>query len=175
MGKTIHLYGFPSPVSAEAVKEFLELHTGKGTVYAIKVRQTKNGGPRAYAIVQFTAARYAEHIISLSNQRLWYGMSYLKARKMEQDMVPKPRMSLYRMDNLQLHFGCQISKEKFSTFWTKAGVYLNFGIGMRKLHFMLSHDEVEYKLELSYENIWQIELHFRRGQATKYLLIQVGL
>lgn len=173
MGKTIHLYGFPSPVSAEAVKEFLELHTGKGTVYAIKVRQTKNGGPRAYAIVQFTAARYAEHIISLSNQRLWYGMSYLKARKMEQDMVPKPRMSLYRMDNLQLHFGCQISKEKFSTFWTKAGVYLNFGIGMRKLHFMLSHDEVEYKLELSYENIWQIELHFRRGQATKYLLIQM--
>jgi RNA-dependent RNA polymerase len=33
---------------------------------------------------------------------------------------------------------------------------------------------VEYRLELSYENVWQIELHRPRNQTAKYLLIQVA-
>ncbi|KAK1554233.1 hypothetical protein Q3G72_009546 [Acer saccharum] len=40
-------------VTSEVVKEFLELYTSEGTVYAIKIRQAKanrGGVPKAYAI-----------------------------------------------------------------------------------------------------------------------------
>lgn len=175
MGKTLNVSGFPSNVTAEAVKGFLELYTGEGTVYAVKVRQPKNGVPRAYAIVQFTTVRYAERVISLANGRLLYGKSYLKARTVDLDIVPKPRSFLHTMEHITVHFGCQISKEKFSDLWKKTDVLVNFGLGMRKLHILLSHHQVEYKLDLWYENIWQIELHRPRGQTVKYLVFQVAL
>ncbi|GLT61946.1 hypothetical protein SLA2020_346160 [Shorea laevis] len=174
MGKTIQLNGFPSSVTADEVKVFVEKRTGAGTVYAIKVRQNKSGGKRAFAIIQFTTTREAEYIISLANQFLWYGRSYLKAWQMKLDIVPKPRTFLHSIENITMHFGCQTSKEKFLILWKAENVSVNFGIGMRKLHFSLSHNYVEYKLELSYENVWQIELHRPRGQTAKYLLIQVS-
>ncbi|XVE74536.1 hypothetical protein DITRI_Ditri12bG0024900 [Diplodiscus trichospermus] len=172
MGKTIQVSGFPSSVSAEEVKTFLESHTGKETVYALKIRQQKNGG-RKYAIVQFTKIRYAELIIERTRQRLFYGTSYLKAREMENDIVPKPRTFLHTMEHVKVHFGCQVSNEKFYVLWNAADVTVNFGTGMRKLQFLLSHRQLEYKLELFYENIWQIELHRSRYQTSKYLLIQL--
>jgi RNA-dependent RNA polymerase len=175
MGKTIQLYGFPSSVTAEEVRAYLEQRTGAGTVYAVKVRN-KNGGQRACAIIQFTTTSEAEYIIALANPRLWYGRSYLKARQLEHDIVPipRPRTSLHNIKDITLHFGCQISKKKFLILWKAVNVSVNFGIGMRKLHFSLSHNYVEYRLELSYENVWQIELHHPRNQTAKYLLIQVA-
>jgi RNA-dependent RNA polymerase len=173
MGKTIQLSGFPSSVTAAEVKAYLEQRTGAGTVYAIKVRNT-TGGPRAYAIIQFTTTSEAEYIISLANQRLYYGRSYLKARQMEHDIVPRPRTFLHNIENITLHFGCQISDEKFLILWKAENVSVKFGSGMRKLHFSLSHNYVDYRLELFYENVWQIELHRPRNQTAKYLLIQVA-
>lgn len=169
--KTIQLSGFPSNVSAQSVKVFLEQHTGEKSVYAIKIRQAKNG--RAFAVVQFTTLRQAESIISLANPRLWYGSSYLKAYEMELDIVPKPRTFSHSMEHITLHFGCQISKEKFSVLWRVLGVSVNFGPGLRKLYLHLSYHQVEYRLELSYENVWKIQLHRPRGQTAKFLLIQV--
>ena len=174
MGKTIQLSGFPSHVTAERVKEFLEGHTGEGTVYAIKLRPPKNGGSRSYAIVQFTTIRCAEIIVAKANQRLWYGTNYLKAREMEHDIVPKPRTFLHRLQNITLHFGCQISKEKFSSLWKATNVAVDFGIGLRRLNIYLTYRLVEYRLQLSYENIWQIELHRSRGPTSNCLLIQVS-
>ncbi|KDP38127.1 hypothetical protein JCGZ_04770 [Jatropha curcas] len=174
MGKTIQVYGFPSHVTVDEVKKFLESHSGEGTVFAMKIRETKNRGRRKYAIVQFQTARDAELIISLTNKRLRYGTSYLKARPLDNDIVPKPRTFLHSMDHITLHFGCQISKEKFSVLWTGTNVSVNFGFGMRKLQFFLSHGQMGYKLELSYENVWQMELHCPRGRSVKYLLIQVS-
>ncbi|GLT61940.1 hypothetical protein SLA2020_346100 [Shorea laevis] len=173
MGKTIQLNGFPSSVTVDEVKVFVERHTGAGTVYAIKVRQNKNGGKRAYAIIQFTTTREAEYIISLANQSLWYGRSYLKAWQAKLDIVPKPRTFLHSIENITMHFGCQTSKEKFLILWKAENVSVNFGTGMRKLHFSLSDNYVAYRLELSYENVWQIELHRPRGETAKYLLIQL--
>ncbi|KAL5763115.1 hypothetical protein ACOSP7_019379 [Xanthoceras sorbifolium] len=174
MGKTIQVYGFPSSVTAESVKRFLESYTGEGTTFAIKIRQSKanRGVPRAYAIVQFTANENAESILSRS---LRFGSSYLKAREMEHDIVPKPRTFMYTMEEITLYFGCQISNEKFSFFWKGRNVSVNFGFGMRRINFILSHQQVEYRLELAYENIWQIELHrpHGHGQRAKYLLIQL--
>lgn len=173
MGKTVHINGFPSHVTADAVKMFLEGHTGLGTVFAIKVRAPKKGGSRVYAIVQFTGATQAELIISLANQRLWYGSSYLKARAADVDIVPKPRTYMYTLENLTLCFGCQVSSEKFCVLWEGDVDVVTFGTGMRKMNFFTMHNFIEYRLELSYENIWQIQLHHPRHRSMKYLLIQV--
>ncbi|KAF9625254.1 hypothetical protein IFM89_020840 [Coptis chinensis] len=54
MGKTVKIHGFPTNVSAEKVKNFLEDCTGNGTVHALKVKQSQAvvRNPRAFAIVQ---------------------------------------------------------------------------------------------------------------------------
>ncbi|KAJ7954356.1 RNA-dependent RNA polymerase [Quillaja saponaria] len=173
MSKTIQLSGFPSDISAHQVQVFLEHFTGENTVYAIKIRQQKARAPKAYAIVQFTTLEDAAFFISLANKSLRYGESYLKAQRMKRDIVPKPRTYLHSLEHVTLYFGCQISKEKFAILWKGMNVIVNFGIGTRKLDFLVSHNNVKYKLELSYESIWQIELHRRQGQTAKYLLIQL--
>ena len=53
-----------------------------------------------------------------------------------------------------------------SVLWKKQDVVVNFGTGMRKMHFLFSHNNVQYKLELSYENIRKIELHRPRNETT---------
>lgn len=172
MGKTIQLHGFPSGESAEKIKVFLEQHTGQGSVFALKLRPAKRGG-RYYAIIQFQSTVQAELIISLAKTRLWYGKSYLNARPVDLDIVPKPRAFLHSLKNLELYFGCQVANDKFSILWRTADVSVDFGIGMRKLQFRLLYRHVVYRLQLSYENIWQIELHRPLGRTAKYLVIQV--
>ncbi|PSR88112.1 RNA-dependent RNA polymerase, partial [Actinidia chinensis var. chinensis] len=174
MGKTIQLSGFPHLVPGETVKEFLEKHTGRGTVEALEVREPKRTGSRAYAIVQFTTARYADYIVSLASGRFYYGTSYLKAYPKDFDLVQKPKAYAHDMESVTLHFGCQISKVKFSVLWEKEDVTVKFGFGLRKMYFFFSYLFVDYKLELSYENIWQLELHRPHGQTLKFLLIQVS-
>lgn len=171
MGKTIQLHGFPSGQTAENIKEFLEKHTGEGSVFALKLRQAKSGG-RFYAIIQFQSISQAEKITSLANTRLWYGRSYLNARPAH-DIVPKPRTFLHSLQDLVLHVGCQVAKDKFSVLWGAAEVSVDFGFGMRNLQFRLLYHQKVYRLQLSYENIWQIELHHQRGRSAKYLVIQV--
>ncbi|OWM90724.1 hypothetical protein CDL15_Pgr021029 [Punica granatum] len=172
MGKTVNLHGFPSSTSAQTVQGFLEQITGEGTVYAIKVRPAKSGS-RLYAIVQFMTAEDADRIIRLASPRLWYGKSYLTARKVEHDIVPKPRILSHSMEGVTLHFGCQISEQQFSTLWKVQNVSVDFGVGLRRFYFVLFYNRVEYKLDLSYENIWQIKLQRQRGRGTIYLLIQL--
>ncbi|KAL5553262.1 hypothetical protein UlMin_040663 [Ulmus minor] len=174
MGKTIQLYGFSSVESPEAVKEFLESYTGEGTVCAVEVGQHKLGS-RGNAKVQFTDAESAETILALAkdDQRLWYDDSYLKARNWYPDLLAEPRSFLCSMDEITLHFGAQISNDKFSSLWKRKNVTVKFGVGLRKLYFLFSYGFVEYKLELSYDNIWEIELHRSYGQRTQFLIIQL--
>ncbi|KAK6931652.1 RNA-dependent RNA polymerase, eukaryotic-type [Dillenia turbinata] len=170
MGKTIHVSGFPSTASAEAIKEFLEQYVGVGEVYALKVRLPKNGGKRPFAIVQFTSAKHCELIIS---KRLFYGSSYLKVQIAKTDIVPRPKISRYEIKNVTLHIGCQISKDTLSELWTGSNVSVDFGFQLRKLYFYISHYRAEYKLEISYENIWKIKLYRPRGQTSKFLVVQL--
>lgn len=174
MVKTIQLYGFPSGLSAEAVSEFLEPITGKESVYAVKLREAQNKR-MYYAIVQFDKSNDAEDIISLANNKaLRYGRNYLNARKMERDIVPRPRTFLHRLEDIGLHFGCKIADEKLHVLWTANDVSVDFGIKLRKFIFLLKYHDLEYKLQLSYENIYKIEVHSPRGRtAAKYLLIQL--
>ncbi|KAI3921162.1 hypothetical protein MKX01_036141 [Papaver californicum] len=172
MGRTIHIYGFPSYVTAELIKDFLENYTGKGTVYALQVTIPKNKGPnpRAFADIQFTSSQNAEHMSSLINrpQRLYYGKSYLKVFQRDRDIITKPRVSMLNLKVPTLHFGCQTRD-----------VSVDFGFGFRKLCFLLSYKEplkikhVKYKLELSYESIWEIQLRRPKNLNSQFLIFQV--
>ncbi|KAK9115807.1 hypothetical protein Sjap_014754 [Stephania japonica] len=175
MGRTIQVSGFPSSVTSEAVKEFLEIFAGKGTVYALKIRPCKAKGLllKAFAVVQFTSSDIADRITLLINQRLSYGTNKLKVWNVENDIVPKPRVPLLSLEVLALHFGCQVSKEKFHVLWKCVGAVVKFGFGLRKLEFLLNHSGVEYKFELSYNNIWAVQLRCPQNQHKKFLLIQV--
>ncbi|KAM7487791.1 hypothetical protein LguiB_025275 [Lonicera macranthoides] len=173
MGKTIQLYGFPHMVSAEEVRTLLERYTGHGTVYALEVKRSNKR--RAYAKVQFTTSRSAEEIITLPSKSLWYGDSYLKAWEEELDLVEMPKTIFENsIENIYLHFGCQVSVDKFSVLWKKADVSSRFGFELRKMYFFFPHYGNEYKLELFYENIWQIELRRPLGLNAKFLVIQLS-
>ncbi|XP_059446584.1 RNA-dependent RNA polymerase 1-like [Corylus avellana] len=77
------------------------------------------------------------------------------------------------MDIKALHFGYLISKETFSVLWKQEDVSVRFDLRKRKWFFFLSHLSEAYKLEMSYDSIWQIKLHRPRGQTSKFLLIQL--
>ncbi|KAK4384128.1 RNA-dependent RNA polymerase 1 [Sesamum angolense] len=174
MGKTIQVSGFPYLIAADVVKKFLEQHTGQGTIVALEMKPSKKR-PRAYARVQFAHSRYAEMIQYLASTRLYYGTSYLRVWESDSDIVHNPRTYMHEMEQVTLNFGCQTSREKFSVLWKAASVSVKFGTGLKKMHFLLCHNSVEYKLQLSYENIWQIVLYHPRGQTAKLLLIQASV
>ncbi|KAE9450873.1 hypothetical protein C3L33_17224, partial [Rhododendron williamsianum] len=174
--KTIELSGFPDVLPAEIVKEFIERHTGRDTVVALEVREPKKKGSRANAVVQFTTTGSASQILSLSDQRkFYYQSSYLKCFPKKANLVHKPKKCEHDMEGVTIYFGCQISKEMFSVLWKREDISVKFGFGLRKkkLDFFMSYLDLEYKLELFYENILQIELYCPRGQRAKFLLIQL--
>lgn len=177
MAKTISLYGFLTIEPPDDIKEFLEEYSGEGTVLDVEFAQPKSEGSRTRAIVEFTTSEAAQKIKlkSLDDEGLWYGNSYLKARDVKNDTAPvrKVFQAQFIMDNITLHFGCQVSKEKFSSLWTQNNVSVNCGVELRKFNFFLTFLSNKYKLELSYENIWHIELHRPRGQTKNFLLVQV--
>ncbi|MCL7025086.1 hypothetical protein MKW94_007557 [Papaver nudicaule] len=184
MGRTIHIYGFPSNVTAEAIKDFLENHTGKGTVYALQVTIPKNKGPnpRAYADIQFTTSQDADYMSFVINppKRLYYGNSYLKVFARDRDIIPKPRVSMFHLKVPTLHFGCQVSNDCFYSLFKTRDISVDFGFGFRKLSFLLSYKEplkikpVKYKLELSYESIWEIQLRRPTNLNSQFLIIQMA-
>ncbi|XP_031492049.1 probable RNA-dependent RNA polymerase 1 [Nymphaea colorata] len=174
-GRSIQVSGFPAGVDADTVKNFLESYTGSGTVYACKVREPKQGrSKRVFAMVQFTTKRDAELITSLAQPRaLYYGSSYLTARNLERDVVPQPRTPFFSLEKVVLHFGCLISKQTYYILYTKSIVKVEFGFGLRRIYFFLACGDVEYKLDLYYENVWQVQLRHQRGVNKRYLLFQL--
>lgn len=168
MRKTLHVSGFPTLYSAEHIKSFLEAHSGRGTIDGLEMKPGKRGS-RAYAKVQFTDTKYAKKIIDLARNGLYYGGSYLKAFEQETNFIPNPRTNQDEMDGITLNFGCQVSDDRFSVLWKATNVDVKFGARMKKMQFFLSHDEVDYRLQLSCESVWQIVLY----PNARLLLIQV--
>ncbi|XP_058184040.1 probable RNA-dependent RNA polymerase 1 [Rhododendron vialii] len=171
--KTIELSGFPYVLPGEIVKEFVEQYTGRGTVDSLEVKEPENNWSGAYAIVQFATTKSADKIINLAKQNLCYRRSYLKAVAKNFYLVPKPKKYEHVMEGVTIYCGCQISKEKFSVLWEREDISVKFDFGLRKLYFFMSYFDLEYKLELFYENILQIELYQPPGQTAKFLLIQL--
>ncbi|KAK9057194.1 hypothetical protein SSX86_024561 [Deinandra increscens subsp. villosa] len=173
MSKTVDISGFPTLESADVVKTTLERYTGIGSIEALEVKQ-KNAGARAYARVQFTTRSKVEHILNLAtNMQLWYGRSFLKAWEKDIDLVQKPRQFAFEMEGVTLHFGCQVSKESLSVLRGMKNASVKFGFGLRMLYFGVSWFSTSYKLQLSYDNIWQVHLHCPRGVGARFLVIQL--
>ncbi|GJV96681.1 probable RNA-dependent RNA polymerase 1 [Tanacetum coccineum] len=172
--KTVDVSGFPGLEPADKIKTVLEGYTGNGSIEALEVKQ-KNGGTRAYARVQFTTREKVDYIIELaSRRRLWYGRSYLKVWEKDMDLVQKPRHYAIEMSGITLHFGCQVSKQVLSVLYTMRNASVKFGFGARKLYFGVTEPHASYKLQLSYENIWQVQFHRARGLTSSFLVIQVS-
>nr|GMD23409.1 probable RNA-dependent RNA polymerase 1 [Ipomoea batatas] len=172
MGKTVQVSGFPYLVTAEEAKTCIEKHTGAGSVSALEVKKCRTG-QRSYAKVQFGNNRIADQIISLANNRkLYFGTSYLKAFEMDTRIV-QDRSYIHEMESLTLYFGCQTSKERFYSIWRGGIVSIKFGYGLKKMHLFLSYLSTEYKLQLSYEHIWEIKLYRPHHRNVKFLVIQL--
>ncbi|CAM0944297.1 unnamed protein product [Alopecurus aequalis] len=175
-GKTLQISGFPAIVHADDVKNLLEQIVGTGNVFAIKLRPPKNmsAASRSFAIVQFQNEAHAS-LVENAAQRcaLRSGPYYLKARPAERDIVPRPRTSMFTLQGATLRLGCLLQKRVLSYMWSCTDVSVEFGFAMKKVYFYLRYNSKRYKLELSYESIWEIQLHRPPGSQIKFLLIQV--
>nr|GEX36453.1 probable RNA-dependent RNA polymerase 1 [Tanacetum cinerariifolium] len=89
------------------------------------------------------------------------------------DLVQKPRHYALETNGVTLHFGCQVSKQVLSVLYTMRNASVKFGFGARKLYFGVTEPRASYKLQLSYENIWQVQLHRPRGLNSSFLVIQL--
>jgi len=175
MGRTVNVFGFPKVLPADVIKAALEQYSGLGTIVALEVGKSKRG-PRAYANVQFTTRESVDYILELARcEELRYGSSYLKAQERDTDLVQRPRQFAFDMDGITLHFGCQVSKEKLKVLCEMRNATVKFGFNLRRLYFQVSYPTASYKLQLSYDNIWQMNLHCPRGLASRFLVIQVSL
>nr|GMD23411.1 probable RNA-dependent RNA polymerase 1 isoform X1 [Ipomoea batatas] len=143
MEKTVQVSGFPDLVTAEEAKTCIEKHTGAGSVCPLEVKM-----------------------------RLYFGTSYLRAFEMDTRIV-QDRSYTHEMENLTLYFGCQTSDKRFYSIWGGGIVSIKFGYGLKKMHLFLSYQSTEYKLQLSYEHIWEIKLYRPHRRNVKFLVIQV--
>lgn len=176
VGKTIRISGFPIDVTANEVKAFLERYVDEGSVDAVKVRlpKVRNRSSKAFALVQFSSSKHAGEISSRAQQkRLMYGTFILTTISAEHDIVQKPRIPLFTLEDAMLHLGCPISSKIFSVLGSFKSVRVDFGFNLRKIYFLISSGSKSYKLEVSYEAIWEIQLLRSPDKCQKFLLIQV--
>ncbi|KAJ6824420.1 putative RNA-dependent RNA polymerase 1 [Iris pallida] len=174
--RTIQVSGFPMNANANDAKDFLEKHAGQGSVFALKFRHPKRpkANSRAYVMVQFLTRTDAEKIINKAAHYLrYYDGSYLKVRDVERDIVPNPRRPMAVLEDTTLHCGCLILPSALSVLWSKTNVKVEFGFNLKRIHFILSCGARSYKLELSYESIWEIQLHHSSSKNSIFLLIWV--
>ncbi|PUZ77534.1 hypothetical protein GQ55_1G380000 [Panicum hallii var. hallii] len=178
MGRTIQVSGFALTDSAEYVKGFLERIAGAGTIYALKLRHPKNitATSKAFAIVQFQTQESASLVENAAQRNvLRSGRFYLKVRPADRDIVPRPRIAMFSLDDTVLHLGCLVKENILSGLFSARNVSVQFGFDMKKMYFYLSYNLIKYKLELSYESIWEMQLHRPPAyrSRTKFLLFQV--
>ncbi|KAA0046353.1 putative RNA-dependent RNA polymerase 1 [Cucumis melo var. makuwa] len=115
MGRTIEIYGFRPEVTVDEVKEFLENHTGDGTVSTVRISKPKDEKARFTSVtVRFKSKLAAEYIVAKATteeKKLWFESSYLKAREVEKKATSGgPEME--RMEDVKGQLGSMISKDK---------------------------------------------------------------
>ncbi|AQK74657.1 RNA-dependent RNA polymerase 1 [Zea mays] len=179
VGRTIQVQGFALTDSAESVKLFLERIAGAGTICALKLRHPRNisANSRAFAIVQFQSQESASLVENAAQRQvLKIGRFYLRTRPADRDIVPRPRIPMFSLEDIVLHLGCLVKENILSALFRASNVSVQFGFDMKKIYFYLSYNFTKFKLELSYESIWEMQLHRPPAyrSRTQFLLIQVG-
>lgn len=178
VGRTIQVQGFALTDSAESVKLFLERIAGAGTICALKLRHPRNisANSRAFAIVQFQSQESASLVENAAQRQvLKIGRFYLRTRPADRDIVPRPRIPMFSLEDIVLHLGCLVKENILSALFRASNVSVQFGFDMKKIYFYLSYNFTKFKLELSYESIWEMQLHRPPAyrSRTQFLLIQV--
>ncbi|CAK9311357.1 unnamed protein product [Citrullus colocynthis] len=178
MGKTIEIYGFRPEVTVDEVKEFLENHTGDGTVSTVRISKPKDEKARfTFATVRFGSKLAAEYIVAkatAAEKQLWFRGWYLKARDVERSVAPaRGGGEMERMEDVKAHLGSLISEETMRVIWERKNWSVEFGNGVRKLCFYLSYELHDYKMELCFQNILSVELRCPLNQPSKFFLIQL--
>ncbi|TVU15539.1 hypothetical protein EJB05_39064, partial [Eragrostis curvula] len=178
MGRTILVSGFDLTDSADHVKDLLERIAGIGTIFALKLRPPKKvtTTSKAFAVVQFDTEKSASLVESAAQRNvLRNGRFYLKVRPADRDIVPRPKTTMFSLEDTVLHFGCLVKENVLHVLWSAKEVSVKFGFDMKKIQFYLIYNFIKYKLELSYESIWDMKLHRppAHRSRTKFLLIQV--
>ncbi|TVU15512.1 hypothetical protein EJB05_39036, partial [Eragrostis curvula] len=180
MGRTILVSGFDLTDSADHVKDLLERIAGIGTIFALKLRPPKKvtTTSKAFAVVQFDTEKSASLVESAAQRNvLRNGRFYLKVRPADRDIVPRPKTTMFSLEDTVLHFGCLVKENVLHVLWSAKEVSVKFGFDMKKIQFYLIYNFIKYKLELSYESIWDMKLYRppAHRSRTKFLLIQVGM
>lgn len=178
MGRTIVVSGFNLTDSADHVKQLWERIAGAGAIFALKLRPPKNATAtsKAHAIVQFDSQESASLVRSAAERKiLWNGRFYLKVRPADRDIVPRPRTAMFSLEDAVLHFGCLVKENVLHVLWSAKDVSVKFGFDMKMIQFYVINGFRKYKLEISYESIWEMKLHCppAHRSRTKFLLIQV--
>ncbi|XP_022923210.1 probable RNA-dependent RNA polymerase 1 [Cucurbita moschata] len=178
-GKTIEVFGFGREVSAGEVKEFMENHTGEGTVSKVRISKPKYEKSRlTSARVEFRSKVAAEYVVEKAEaeERLWFGRWYLKARRVEREREREMRVErLERLEKVRVQLGSVIWKDEMRVIWRGEDWSVEYGNGMRKLWFYLSYgvEDDDYKMELRFENILGVQLRCPHNSSSNLFLIQL--
>ena len=125
------------------VKDFLERISGPGTILAVKLRHPKNisAASTAFAIVQLDTQESASLVENAAQRNaLRRGIFCLKVRPAERDIIPRPRVPMFCLENTDLHFGCLVKTNVLSFLWKAKGVAVKFGFDMKTISFYLSYN-----------------------------------
>jgi hypothetical protein len=171
-GRTIRISGMP-PTSKIFLLQYLRGILSKDCVSACKMGYPNNFRGKIFAIVQFENAEMAMKIYELAKAgklRLLNGR-ILTVNFMNRDIASRPKCTPSCLQGVKLHMGCQSSPNGFHVLWSALDVFAEFGFDIRRIILYLTefHD---YKLELSFRDIWEINLRNVKG-GTKVLLLQV--
>ncbi|CAN6233534.1 unnamed protein product [Urochloa humidicola] len=177
-GRTLRVSGFALTDSAKYAKDFLERISGPGTIFALKLRHPKNisATSRAFAIVQFETQESASLVENAAQRKeLCRGTFFLKVRPADRDIVPRPRVPMFCLEDADLHFGCLVKANVLSVIWKAKNVSVQFGFYMKTIQLCLCYNLKDYKLEISYNSIWKMQLYRppAHRSRTKFLLIQL--
>jgi len=125
------------------VKDFLERISGPGTILALKLRHPKNisAASTAFAIVRLDTQESASLVENAAQRNaLRRGIFCLKVRPAERDIIPRPRVPMFCLENTDLHFGCLVKTNVLSFLWKAKGVAVKFGFDMKTISFYLSYN-----------------------------------
>ncbi|KAH9320932.1 hypothetical protein KI387_015571 [Taxus chinensis] len=170
--RTIQLSNLPVVQDSKGLVQQLEDITGKGTVYACKLRTPKSNKSRMHAHVQFESHESAEVVHFLANSgNVRLGLNKLTAQYLQRDIVSKPKSMPTRFEEGKLYMGNLISQNVFHFLWNSDNsAVAEFGFDIRKLSIILKDHYIDYKMELAFRDIRHIHLHNARG--LKLLLVQ---
>ena len=96
---------------------------------------------------------------------------FLKVRPAERDIIPRPRVPMFCLEDTDLHFGCLVKENVLSVLWKAKGVAVKFGFDMKTISFYLSYNckktiNLNYLTRVYGRCSFTVHLLIGRGQSS---------